>query len=270
MRCGRPAAAGCSPTEPSRPSRAGRHRTTLAQRPPSVVTTSRSSPWSAPRRRPAQDALPGPVSTCSVPCSGHPAGTLALDQRPWSARWGQGGAAAGTPATRRPWLRSTSGEQAPATVAPSLAVRPDAGRRPRRPQTTGARRPAAPNRGRPATPSHSGVQRADTCGGSAADTRACPAGHLDALDTGRLDAGMSAGPVGRTSHGGPDEADRATTGPAGVRTSSRPAIPAGRPDLARVTATGGRSATQDGSVVTAPAPRPDRRRHWTAAQHRPA
>src|SRR5829696_1290274 len=44
----------------------------------------------------------GPVSTCSVPGS-PPAGTPALAPAPMSARRGQGGAAAGTPAKRRPW-----------------------------------------------------------------------------------------------------------------------------------------------------------------------
>jgi hypothetical protein len=92
-------------------------------------------------------------------------------------------------------------------------------------------------------------------------------GHWTPLD--RLDRRTS--PLdGRTPPRQDRAADRATTGLAGVQTSSRPATTpwAARPRPGH--GAWGRSATQDGSAATAPAPRPDRRRHWTAAQHRPA
>jgi hypothetical protein len=50
---------------------------------------------------------------------------------------------------------------------------------------------------------------------------------------------MSARPAGRTSHRRPDEADRATTGLAGVRTSSRPTTTRWAARPRRVTATWG-------------------------------
>jgi hypothetical protein len=91
-------------------------------------------PSQAPRRRPPRTPA-GPVSTCSSqappPPGRHPA------RRPGGAEPGSGQAAAlgyGRP----------SCEPRTANVAPSLPVRPDAGRRPRRPRTTAARRPAAP------------------------------------------------------------------------------------------------------------------------------
>jgi hypothetical protein len=82
-------------------------------------------------------------------------------------------------------------------------------------------------------------------------------GRLDTgrLDTGRADAGRPLDRLDGRPHRGPDEADRATTGLAGVRTCSRPATPAGRPDLAGSRRLG-RSASHDGSAVTAPAPGP--------------
>jgi hypothetical protein len=196
----------------------------------------------------------------------HPAGTLALDQRPCRP----GGQAALQPGRRPsdgPRLRRPSCEPGTANAAPSLPVRPDAGRRPRRPRATRARRLAAPNRGRPATRATPGSSAARTARRQRRghrrpvrpDTWMRP-GRLDTgrLDTGHVDAGRPLDRLDGRPHGGPDEADRAPTGLAGVRTSSRPATTRWPPDLARgrVTAPGGRSATQDGSAVTVPAPRP--------------
>ena len=139
-------------------------------------------------------------------------------------------------------------EPAAANTAPSLPVRPDAGRRPRRPQTTGARRPAAPN---PGTARHTeplqGPARRGQPGGSAADTGGLPVrtpgctGRLDTerLDAGRLDAGRPLDRLDGRPHDGTGDEDRATTGLGGVRTYPRDRRPpAGRPDLARVTAPG--------------------------------
>jgi len=69
---------------------------------------------------------------------------------------------------------------------------------------------------------------------------ACPSGHLDTgrLDTGRLDTGRPLDRLDGRPTAGPDEADRATTDLASVRTSPRRRPPAGRPDLTQVTALG--------------------------------
>jgi hypothetical protein len=118
-----------------------------------------SGSWSAPRRRPAQDALRLPVSTCSVPYSPATRPAPWPEPAPVSARWDQGGTAAGTAAKRRPWATSSPRASQPRpTPHHPLPVRTDAGRRPRRPRTTAARRPAAPGRGGPphrATPGSS-------------------------------------------------------------------------------------------------------------------
>jgi hypothetical protein len=122
----------------------------------------------------------GPVSTCSSHAP-PPPGPAARRRR------------AGKPAKPAdPGYGRPSCEPRTANVAPSLPVRSDAGRRPRRrPRTTAARRPAAPDRGAahhteplrgPARPG----QR-----GSAADT-----GGLSVRTPGHW---MSARPVGRTS-----------------------------------------------------------------------
>jgi hypothetical protein len=132
--------------------------------------------------------------------------------------------------------------------------------------STGCAQPGAA----PATPSHSGVQR----GSSAADTRGCPSGHLHAsvwtpgctgrVDTGRVDAGRPLDRLDGHPHGGTGVADRATTGLAGVGTSSRPVTTRWAPDLARVTAPGAlghaRRLCGDGHLRRGPD-----RRHGTAA-----
>jgi hypothetical protein len=165
-----------------------------------------------------------------------------------------------------PGYGQPSCEAGTANAAPSLPVRPDAGRRPRRPRTRGTSTRCA-RLGRPAhraTPESSAarIARRQRCGHQRPvrpdtwmpRTPGCP---------GRLDTGRPLDRLDGHPHGGPDEADRATTGLAGVRTPSRPATSrrAVRPRRSRRP---GRS-TQDGSAVMAPAPRPDRRRHWTAA-----
>ena len=157
----------------------------------------------------------GPVSTCSVPGSPPPAGTPA--PAPMSARRGHGGAAAGgTPATRRPWaaVDPRASQPRPPPHHP-LPVRPDAGRRPRRPPTAAADplRPAGA-----AVTEPPGVQRG-------ADSATAPPRTPEPVrpDTwrprtpGHRTPGCwtSARPVGRTSHGGPDG-----------RTGQRPAWPA--------------------------------------------
>ena len=199
----------------------------------------------------------GPVSTCSVPGSPPPAGTPALAPAPMSARRGQGGAAAGTPAKRRPWaaVDPRASQPRPPPHHP-LPVRPDAGRRPRRPPTAAARRPPAPGRGGP-SPSHPGSSAARTARrqrrGHQSLSGRTPGGP-GRLDTGHLDAGR---PLDRLD--GHPTADR-TGGQGNARPGRRPdilgpATPAGRPDLVWVTAPGA-LGTQDGSAVTAPAPRP--------------
>jgi hypothetical protein len=218
-----------------------------------------SGSWSAPRRRPAQDALRLPVSTCSVPYSPATRPAPWPEPAPVSARWDQGGTAAGTAAKRRPWATSSPRASQPRpTPHHPLPVRTDAGRRPRRPRTTAARRPLRPAGAARHTEPLRGPARGQR-GGSAADTGGLSVrtpGCPGRLDTGRVDAGRPLDRLDGHPHGGPDEADRATTGLAGVRTSSRPATPrwAARPRPGH--GDWGRSATHDGSAVTAPAPRP--------------
>jgi hypothetical protein len=173
-------------------------------------------------------------------------------------------------------MRASHGQRRPLPF-PS-GPRPAGDHAARRPRgtSTGWTRP-----GRPATPSHSRVQRgADNLAALPRTGEACPSGHLDARTPGHRTRGhwtpdawtLDVRSTGWTDipTAGPDEADRATTGLAGVRTSWRPATTrwAARPRPGH--GAWGRSAIQDGSAVTAPAPRPDRRQHETAAQHRPA
>jgi hypothetical protein len=97
------------------------------------------------------------VSTCCVP--GSP-----TRPAPWPWTSTRVGPAARRRRSRDAGQAAALGSDQPlcepgtANTAPSLPVRPSAGRRPRRPQTTGARRPAAPGRGGPphrATPGSS-------------------------------------------------------------------------------------------------------------------
>jgi hypothetical protein len=211
----------------------------LAQRPPAVVTTS----WSRPVAGHLAGDLPrthaGPVSICSVPCS------PATQPAPWPWTSTRVGPAARRPRSREAGQAAALGsgrpscEPATATVPSSLPVRPDAGMRPRRPPTTGLINRLDPTGG--------GSPHRATPGSSAAQTaRRQRRGHrrpvrpdtwmpwtpdpwtLDVRSTGWTDVPAAE----------PRDADRATTGLAGVRTSSRPA------------------ATRDGSAVAAPAPRP--------------
>jgi hypothetical protein len=132
-------------------------------------------------------------------------------------------------------------------------------RRPRRSRTTATRRTrgaqtrAAPRHRRPGS---SAVRTARTQRPQTPD--ACPSGHPECNGRGHRSPGhrTSARPVGRTPARRTENADRATNGVAGVRTSS----------TATTTATAGwtaqtslelprlrRSATDDGSAVTTPA-----------------
>jgi hypothetical protein len=138
---------------------------------------------------------------------GHPAGTLALDQRPRS----------GPAAKRRPWAPVNPHASQP---RPTPHHPPSRQARCRQATTPPADHGGTSTRcARPSGPPH----RA-TPGSSAARTaRRQRRGHRRPVrpDTwmprtpGHRTPGhrMSARPVGRTSHGGPDEADRATTGP---------------------------------------------------------
>src|SRR5215207_4317785 len=92
-----------------------------------------------------------------------------------------------------------------------------------------AHRPAAPGRGGPPHEPLQVQRGADRAAAAPRTLEACPSGHLDALDTGRLDVGRPLDRLDGHPHGGPDEADRATTGPAGVRTSRDRRHPLGGP-----------------------------------------
>jgi hypothetical protein len=255
MRCGRAAAAGCSPSEPGGPPEPDDPGPPLVQRPRSVVTASWSRPM-AGRRRPAQDALRGLVSTCSVPCS------PATQPAPWprtSARVG--------PAARRPRSRDAGpaaalgwgqprASQARPTPHHPLPSGPMQATMP--PADHGARRPAAPNPGRPATRA-TPVQRG-------ADSPAARRGHRRPV---RPDTWMQRTPGHRTPgrwtsadrldgrpHGGTGDADRAPTAcPASGRSDGH-GHGDRRPGLARPRSgwrVRRRSAIHDGSAVTTPA-----------------
>jgi hypothetical protein len=192
---------------------------------------------------------------------------------PMSARWGQDGAAAATPAKAAALLRSTSCEPATAAAAPSFPVRPDAGRRPRRPRTTAARRPAAPNWGRPATPSHSRSSTARTARRQRRRHRrpVRPDTWMPRTPGHRTPGRWtSARPVGRTSpwrtgRGGQGN-DRPGQRPDILATGDHPPGGPTSPGSRRLGALGHPGRLRG----DAPGPRPDRRHHWTAAQHRPA
>ena len=195
----------------------------------------------------------------------HPAGTLALDQHPRSARR-PGGAAAGTPAKRRPWLRSTvvrgrHGQRRPLPCRPARC-----GQATTPPADTGhvdSLRPAGA--ARPTEPLQ--VQRgADRAAAALRTPKACPSGHLDAPDAWTPDAWTpdvrSTGwtDIPRWTGRGGQGNDRPGRRPDTLATGDHPP---GRPTSPGHGARG--RSTQDGSAVMAPAPRPDRRRHWTAA-----
>jgi hypothetical protein len=203
-RCGRAAAAGCSP-----PNQVGlRSWTTRDHHQPTD-----HSAWSPP-----------------------------LGPGPWSG--GQAAPQPGSRPSRRTW----------ATVDPRASQgRPTSHHRfPLGPMPAGdhaahgPRRhvdPLRPTEGRPTTPSHSRAQRGPDSAAAPRTPEACPSGHLDTgcpLD--RLDGRPDGGTV---------DADRATTGLASVRTSSRPATIrwAARPCLGH--GAWERSATQDGHGICA-------------------
>jgi hypothetical protein len=192
----------------------------------------------APRRQPPRRPAGGPVSTCCVP--GSPTRPAPW---PWtspvSARR-PGGAAAGTPAKRRPWatvdLVAAGHGQPPHHRFPSGPMQ--AGDH--LPADTGGTSTHCAQSGGPHTQPLQ-VQRD-------ADRTAALRGQRWPVrpDTWTLDAWtpdawtLDVRSTGWTDiPGGTGGADRATTSLAGVRTSSRRRPPAGRPDLTRVTAPGG-------------------------------
>jgi hypothetical protein len=242
QRSARAAAAGYSPPNPGGSSGVGGDGTTRAQRPRSVVTTSWSSLMVGHLPR---GCLAGPVSTYSVLGSPTtPAGTLALD----SVRGRSSGErcrrrdAGHTPALGlgSTLMRASHGNATPSpcrqarcrqatTPADTGHIDPPrpigATRHTEPPVQPGAdRAAAAPRNRRPGRP----------------DTWSWTAGHRTAghRTRGRWMRGRwtSARPVGRTSSR-PDRTRRTGSDRlAGIRTSSRSATAAGRPDLARVTA----------------------------------
>jgi hypothetical protein len=218
------------------------------------------------RERPA-----GPMSTCSVPCS--PA-TRPTPQ-PWTS------ARIGPPGPRRRRRRDAGQAAALATVNPRASQPRPTPHHPSRParcrqatapptdhghvdprRPTGAAHHTEPLRG-PARPGQRGGSAADTGGLSVRRP-----GRTGRLDTGRVDVRSTGWTDVPTA--GPDEADRATTGwPMSGHPRDR-RHPLGGPTFARVRAPGGARPPR-----TAPRGRhlrrgPDRRRHWTAAQHHSA
>jgi hypothetical protein len=195
---------------------------------------------------------PGPWSgTTPMTCPGRPAGAgehllhPGLPHHPAGTRPGPAPCRSGGQATPQPGRQpsgspgrgSTLVRASTANAAPSLAVRPDAGRRPRRPRTTAARRPTAPNPRAARRTEPLQVQRgADSAAVAPRTPESCPSGHLIAADAWTPDAWTS--DVRSTGW-----TDVPTTG-LGMRTGQRPAWPtsrhprdrqppAGRPDLTR-------------------------------------
>jgi hypothetical protein len=144
-----------------------------AHRPPSVVTTSRSSPWSAstPATRPARTC--GDLGAPAPPLLPHqPTGTW-----PWTGSpgrpGGERGAAAWTPAKQRQVWRRPSCEPRTANVRPSFARQARFGqRRPSRSPTTATRRTRCTNRGRSRRTDVFRIQRG--CSGRGHRTRVRP------------------------------------------------------------------------------------------------
>jgi hypothetical protein len=240
--------------------------------PPELNATEPPSPndhaaWSPP---PGPGPWPGPTPTtcpgrpagagehllCPM-LPGHPAGTLALDQRPCRPAGARRRRSRNAGQAAAPGYVNPRASQARPTPHHPLPVRTDAGRRPRRPRTTGACRPAASGRGGPphrATPGSSartGRRQRRGHQSLSGRTPGCPdawtpdAWMLDVRSTGWTDI---------------PTADRTR------RTGQRPARPAsghlatGDTRWAARSRPGhgawGRSVTHDGSAVTAPAPRP--------------
>jgi hypothetical protein len=202
-------------------------------------------------------ACGGLVSTCSVSCS--PANRPA----PW--RWTSvpcrpGGEEARSRCAGEAavWAAvEPACEPGTANAAPSLPVRSGSGRRPSRPRTA-ARRTGCAQGGGPLTEPFQGPARHRQRGCRARTPEAFPSGHLGGtgcVDTGRVDTGRRLDRSDGRPHGGQR-----------TRTRPRPAWPASghpgdrRPPAGRPNSSGsqrlGRSATQDGSAVTTPAPRP--------------
>jgi hypothetical protein len=196
------------------------------------------------------------VSTCSVSCSA--ANRLALWR--WTRALGRSAArrhAAGAPPKRRPGLlsnlvRARHGERSP---IPSRQTR--CGQATKPPADRGTSNPLR-QRGGPLTEPFQGPARHRQRGCRARTPEAFPSGHLGGtgrVDTGRVDTGRRLDRSDGRPHGGQR-----------TRTRPRPAWPASghpgdrRPPAGRPNSSGsqrlGRSATQDGSAVTTPAPRP--------------
>jgi hypothetical protein len=221
-------------------------RPTPAQRPRSVVTTSRSSPLVGITPTPAQDPPAEELGEHLLrPCF---TGTLAPGQLPWSPG-GELGAGACAHTRRRCQRRPSSALDTRASDAPANGGPSPAPPGPIRATTS---KPLTDHSDTsnlvrevacPAPPMYSGSSTLRTAGMQRPRTPdACLSGHPDRtgrvdtgrLDTGRLDTGrLDTGRppeqlVGRTSARRTADADRATNGVAGVRTSST-ATTAGRP-----------------------------------------
>jgi hypothetical protein len=220
-RCGR----SLLPAEPGGPPEPDDGGSPPAQRPHRVVTTFRSSPRSGISRQLAQGAPAGTGSICSLPPPPPTDRHLALDQLPWSAS-GERGAAACTHAKRR--TRSAvdpRASHARPTFDHPVPARPDSSS-----DDQAAHRPQ--RYVQPGTPSVAGPAHRRLLGSSAVRTArlqwprtpdACLSGHPDhtgRVDTGRLDTGRPPDQLdGRWSAWRTADADRATNGVAGVRTS---------------------------------------------------
>jgi hypothetical protein len=262
---GRAAAAVCSPAEPDGPSGTDDTGPSPARRPRSVVTTSLSSPMVGHHAGNLPRAHLGDTGrTCSFSCS--PA------NRPASWRWTSSlaghGAAACARAMRRP--RSAVDPRASHPRPTQHHPFPSGPMRAGDHAARGPRRhvePIAPNEDGPphrAIPGSSPVRtarlqshghrrpvRPDTWMAPVAWTP--DAWTPDVRVTDRTDVRLTDRTDVRTADRGRGQA---TTGVAGVRTSSRPATTRWaarpRPDPS----VWGRLATHDGSAATTPAPRP--------------
>jgi len=203
--CGRAAAAVCSPLNQMDPPEPDDRGPSPAQRPPSVVTTSRSNSMSAttPAACPGR-TCGGPGSTCSFPCS--PAHRRAPGAGP-APMVGQAASAAPQPVhmpSGGPGLASRLVRAAHCQRPTILPRQADSGRDDQaahRPQRHVE--PGAPTVAGPAAPTHSGSSAVRTARLQRARTPdVCLSGHPDhagGVDTGRPGHRTSARPVGRTS-----------------------------------------------------------------------
>jgi hypothetical protein len=181
------------------------------------------SPWSGTTPATAQMPCGGPVSTCCVP--GSPTRPALW---PWASPVSTrrpGGAEPGRRPSVGPGQRSTSWPPGTATRRTIASRQPRCRQATTRPRPPGPPRPLRPA-GRPPHPAPPGPARRGPRGGIAADSGGL---SVRTPDTGTPDTGTLGCPLDRWTdvHGGTGGADRATTGLAGVRTSSRGDHPLG-------------------------------------------